>query len=292
MSWQTFDPADQILHINLKGRDPDEGTTEVPYIKGSLFLRQIEQVFGRATFDGFLKKYFDHFSFQSITTATMLDYLNRELFSKHPDLAKQIPVNQWVFDPGLPASAPKAVSERLEKVGETAKRWVTGQTKVSQIQTKHWSTQEWLEFLQVLPSPLKAHQMAELDRTFHLTQTGNSEMLDQWLKMAIAARYEPAYPRLRVFLMDVGRQKFIKPLYAELMKTPHGRTLAERSTRGRVPVIIRSHRPQWTRSYKLTSNRQLIFRDRSCRRTWHQYRRNRSSSPHHEECRREDRRIS
>ena len=46
---RTFDTGDQILHINLNGRDPDEGTTEVPYIKGSLFLRQLEIVFGRAS---------------------------------------------------------------------------------------------------------------------------------------------------------------------------------------------------------------------------------------------------
>ena len=36
-----FTAPNQILHINLEGRDPDEGTTHVPYVKGSLLLRQI-----------------------------------------------------------------------------------------------------------------------------------------------------------------------------------------------------------------------------------------------------------
>ncbi len=61
-------PADQILHIDLKGRDPDDGATDIPYEKGSLFLRQVEQAFGRERFDAWLKEYFDHFAFQSITT--------------------------------------------------------------------------------------------------------------------------------------------------------------------------------------------------------------------------------
>ena len=34
-----FPAPDQILHIDLTGRDPDEGCTHIPYIKGALFLR-------------------------------------------------------------------------------------------------------------------------------------------------------------------------------------------------------------------------------------------------------------
>ena len=86
-----LDKPDQILHIDLKGRDPDEGTTDVPYIKGALLVRQIEQTFGRERFDDYLKRYFDRFAFQSITTATMLDYMQHELFDKQPELAAKSP---------------------------------------------------------------------------------------------------------------------------------------------------------------------------------------------------------
>src|SRR6185369_15741438 len=41
-----FDPKDQVLHVDLKGRDPDDGSTELPYEKGALFLRQIEEAIG------------------------------------------------------------------------------------------------------------------------------------------------------------------------------------------------------------------------------------------------------
>ena len=67
-----FPPPDQILHIDLTGRDPDEGCTHIPYIKGALFLRLMEQTFGRSAFDDFLRRYFDHFAFQSVTTAEAL----------------------------------------------------------------------------------------------------------------------------------------------------------------------------------------------------------------------------
>jgi hypothetical protein len=46
--------------------------------------------------------------------------------------------------------------------------------------------------------------------------------------MAVAAGYEPAYARLEEFLTSVGRRKFLKPLYTELLKTPEGRERALR----------------------------------------------------------------
>ena len=59
--------ADRVLHIDLTGRDPDEGCTLVPYEKGALLLRTIEQAVGRERFDRLPAVYFDHFAFQSIT---------------------------------------------------------------------------------------------------------------------------------------------------------------------------------------------------------------------------------
>lgn len=220
-----FPPADQILHIDLQGRDPEDGLTGVPYNKGAALLRYMEEVFGRERFDAYLRQYFDHFAFQSITTETMLDYMKRELLDKQPQLAAKIPLQEWIYQPGLPSAAARPVTERLTKVAEQAKAFAAGSVKASAIATQAWSTQEWLEFLRSLP-PLTSAQLGELDRAFHLTQTGNSEILDQWLEMAIEADYAPAYPRLESFLLEVGRQKFIRPLYTALMKTPEGQKRA------------------------------------------------------------------
>src|SRR5690606_2200678 len=58
---------DQILAIDLRGRDPDDVFSDIPYEKGALFLREVEQKIGRANMDAFLLEYFQHFKFQSIT---------------------------------------------------------------------------------------------------------------------------------------------------------------------------------------------------------------------------------
>ncbi|HYO63141.1 MAG TPA: M1 family metallopeptidase [Pyrinomonadaceae bacterium] len=237
----TFEDRDEILHVNLEGRDPDEGATQVPYEKGALFLRHLEETFGRARFDRFVRAYFDHFAFRSITTEDFVSHLRANLLDKHPQLAARVPVEEWIERPGLPASAPRPSSGAFARVEQAAKRWLGG-APVSSIQTARWSSQEWQHFLKALPQDLGAERMAELDRAFRLTRTGNSEVAFEWLMAAIRNRYAPADARLEEFLLTVGRRKFIRPLYAELAKTPEGRTRAlaiyRRARPGYHPIAV------------------------------------------------------
>ena len=70
--------------------------------------------------------------------------------------------------------------------------------------------------------------MAELDAAYHFTGTGNDEILDSWLLLALRHGYAPANPVLERFLIAVGRRKYVQPLYAELAKTPAGAETALR----------------------------------------------------------------
>jgi len=218
--------ADEILHVNLDGRDPDDGFTDVPYEKGALFLRHLEETFGRETFDAFLRKYFDHFAFQSITTAEFVQNLKTNLLDKHPKLATRIPLDEWIYQPGLPGSAPVPVSEAFPEVEKQARRWLGGEIAATALPALGWSTQEWLHFLKSLPVQMDRARLSELDRAFSLTAAGNSEVAHQWLLIAIRNKYEPAYPRLEQYLVEIGRRKLIKPLYEELVKTPEGKERA------------------------------------------------------------------
>ncbi|MBD0371784.1 MAG: M1 family metallopeptidase [Pyrinomonadaceae bacterium] len=237
-----LEERDRVLHIDLKGRDPDAGSTGVPYEKGALFLRSLEETFGRARFDQFLKSYFAHFAFQSIRTEDFVSYLKANLLDKYPAQAARVPVEEWIYKPGLPESAPRPASDAFARVEAEAKRWLKGEIAPAKIQTAAWSTQEWLHFLKSLPEDLGSARMSELDRAFRLTSSGNSEIAFQWLLMAIRNRYEAAYPKLEEFLTTIGRRKFIRPLYEELMKTPEGRERARsiyrRARAGYHPIAV------------------------------------------------------
>ena len=196
--------SDRVLHIDLTGRDPDDGCTLVPYEKGALLLRTIERAVGRDRFDAFLRAYFAHFAFQSITTADFLEYIRREL-------PNTVPLDEWIFATGIPAGAAEPHSDVFTRIESG---WPADTTA--------WSTHEWLHFLRTQDPP----DMPRLDRQFHLTDSTNSEILHQWLLMAVKANYQPALPKIEPFLCSVGRRKFLKPIYTELMKTPEGRARA------------------------------------------------------------------
>ena len=231
---ETLEPRDEILYIDLKGRDPDDGMTQVPYVKGMLFLRLLEETFGRQRFDTFLRGYFNQFAFRSITTADFVDYLHEHLLDSNPNLGRRIDLHKWLSEPGLPESAPRPQSEAFEIVSRKASQWLAGKLPTAEIPVKNWTTQETMHFLRAV-NKAGSGRMSELDGTFHFTQSGNSEILFEWLMMSIQNGYQPALPRLEQFLKEVGRRKYIRPLYVELAKTPAGKDRAR--------AIYKSARP-------------------------------------------------
>ncbi len=220
-------PSDQILHIQLSGRDPDDGMTQVAYEKGALFLTELERAFGRTRFDSFLHDYFDRHSFQSITTEVFVNDLKTQLFPLDPSAASKIDLDAWIESPGLNVKFVEPRSPELEAVDRLALDWPKGKVLVSALPGAKWSTQEWLRFLRGLPENLSVSKMAELDALFNLTGRGNAEIAAQWLEMSILNNYHAADVRLEEFLTSIGRRKFLMPLYRALLKTPEGTVRAK-----------------------------------------------------------------
>jgi leukotriene-A4 hydrolase len=214
-------PWQQVLHIDLAGKHPDDGFSGVPYQKGALFLRRLEALFGRERFDRFLRGYFAAHAFRSITTADFVAWLRQELFASDPGRAAGVDLERWLERPGLPPDAPSEPSPGLARVDRERDRWLAG-TAPRVLETRGWVTQQWQHFITTLPAGVPAARLAELDQTFGFTASGNSEILCDWLVQSIKRNYHPADERLGEFLMNVGRRKFLKPLYTELARTPAG----------------------------------------------------------------------
>ena len=216
---------DTVLHIDLTGRDPDDGATRIPYEKGAALMTLLERTFGRARFDAFLRRYFARHAFESIVTATFLDDVRSELFEGRSTAGVRL--DEWVFSPGLPDNAVEPRSDRLERVAALARAFAGGEP-AALLATATWTTQEWQHFLGSLPERLSEGQLLDLDEAFGLTARGNSEVLFAWLRIAIRHRYEPAMAALERFLTLQGRRKFLRPLYEDLMATDWGAAEARR----------------------------------------------------------------
>lgn len=220
------DSEDSHLKLNLKDRDPDDGMTKVAYEKGYSLLRLIEETIGRERLDAFLKQYFKSHAFQTITTEQFLEYYDRELIKGDTALADKIRIKDWIYHPGIPSNVPVIISERFKEVEAEAAKFMAG-TSAKNLNTKDYQTNEWMHFLSKLPESMDLAKMNDLDATFHFTQSGNSEILFLWLERVIYSHYTAGYQALENFLTEVGRRKFVKPLYAALLKTPDGLTMAK-----------------------------------------------------------------
>jgi leukotriene-A4 hydrolase len=220
-------PADQILAIDLRDRDPDDVFSEIPYEKGRLFLNYLDAKFGREHFDAFLRGYFDHFAFKSITTEQFLAYLQENLLDRFPGIVTRAQVNAWVLSPGLPADAVLPVTAMFEPVDEARAAWLAGKLAPKKM-GMDWIAQQWLYFLNNMPATLPAAQLADLDQAFGFSKSPNAEIAHSWFKLVIANDYQPSFARLEEYLKTVGRRKLIAPLYEALMKTPSGAVVAKR----------------------------------------------------------------
>jgi leukotriene A-4 hydrolase/aminopeptidase len=213
-----LDERDTILNLPLDGRDPDDAFSGVPYVKGQLFLIYLEQKFGREKFDAFIRKYFNHFAFQSITTATFVDYLQRELINRYPGIVSMEKVNEWVYQPGLPKDAPNPQSDAFDKVSDVLAKWLKGDVKLESIDVSGWSVHEWLHFINQLPRNLSQEKMKQLDQQFKLTNSRNAEIAFAWFILAIENQYPVINENLERYLKSIGRRKFIVPLYKKLLE--------------------------------------------------------------------------
>jgi aminopeptidase N len=226
--YKTLDPKLQALALKPEALpDPDGSSSATVYTKGAWFLQFLEQRFGRETFDAFLKGYFDHFAFQSIPTTTFVDYAKANLLAKNPGKVSEAEFMAWIYEPGVPDSAPKTVSPRFDAIDAARKAWLDAGTLPDKAATAKWTTQEWVHFIEGLPETLQVEQLAALDAAYHFTGTPNGEIAQRWYPLAVRSGYTQANEAISEFLARVGRRKLIMPTYEALVKTPEGLKLAE-----------------------------------------------------------------
>ncbi|MCP3140655.1 M1 family metallopeptidase [Pyxidicoccus xibeiensis] len=204
------------LRTHLAGVDPDEAFSQIPYEKGYLLLRAMEDAAGRPAFDEFLRRYLATYRFKALTTEEFVAFTEREL----PGVLAKVDADAYLNRPGVPPGAPSPRSARLEALVRVRGTVPSAET------VKDWTPTEWQLYLEWLPSDTPRDVFRQLDERFSLTRSRNSEVLVSWLVAALRAGWEPALGRAEAFLGEVGRMKYLKPLYGVLSSSREYRGLA------------------------------------------------------------------
>ena len=229
-------PEDTKLKLKLAGRNPDDGMTDIAYVKGAFFLKTIENTVGREKMDVFLKAYFKKYAFQTITTEKFVSYLNTQLLQPNKFTFNS---NEWIYKEGIPENCIKIVSPRFEAVQQLADRFAAGEDifkkeikwlkikgrkrkkkQIIQLTRDKYVAQEWQAFVRRLPATIDPELMRKLDAKLHFKTWGNAEVRSEWFTLGIRSGYLEIRPNMERFLLKVGRRKYLSPIYSELAKTP------------------------------------------------------------------------
>ncbi len=229
------------LRTHLTGIDPDEAFSLVPYEKGYLFLRSLEEAVGRHAFSAFLKKYIDTFRWTTLSSELFRDFVLKEL----PAAAERVNLAGWLDGSGIPEGAPLPSSARLDAIAQL------GETVPEPTLATGWTPAEWKLYLESitpppgevsalhafernpgggdpLPRPAPLQRCEALEARYKLTTSANYEVLTSWLVAAVRAGFQPAISRTQAVLGEVGRMKYLRPLYLALASRPETRALARR----------------------------------------------------------------
>ena len=200
-----LNPNDTHLRLHLKDRNPDDGMTAIAYDKGYMFLRMLEET---------VEKH----AFQVMDTDNFIDYMNANLLTTD-ELKLSTKTEEWIDGEGLPSNCPEVKSDRIENVDIAVDGWSTGSISTANLDWENWLYQEQYRFLTNIDKNVSLLKLTELNEAYNISSTGNNEVLFAWLEQAIRKGHTDSYPRLETFLVEVGRRKFLTPLYRALKET-------------------------------------------------------------------------
>lgn len=222
----SLEPGQGMLAADVRGKDPDESVGPIAYDRGSLFLYNLEQAFGRERFDLFLKSWFEEHAFSSQNTEAFVAFLDERLLSKYPGIFSLDLAKAWIYEPALPESAVLPQSQVFAELDRQRAAWLAGELSAEDLHAQDWNVLYWQYFIDPLPADVGAQRLAELDAVYALTASHNRILLRSWLPVAIRADYAPAYPVVEQHLKTVGRMYLLTPVYQALMETESGSAFA------------------------------------------------------------------
>ena len=198
---------------------PFDTASEAIYDKGTVFLRTVERIVGREEFDAFMRGWFDRHAFQPATSAMFLAELREHLVDGDAELEEALMLDEWVYGTGLPENAAAPDPRAFAEVDAAVAAYADDRTLPAAANWTGWTAAEQRRFLEELPEEQTGEELASLNRTLGLARSGNNEVLFLWLEAALRNEYDPALPQAEQFLAEVGRNKFVAPLFQALWDT-------------------------------------------------------------------------
>ncbi|TPX33921.1 leukotriene-A4 hydrolase [Synchytrium microbalum] len=221
-------PELSALLPNLTGGvDPDDAFSSVPYEKGFNFLFYLESLLGKDSMEEYMRAHVKKFSHKSIDTNDFKTFLYEFLADKKTIL-DSVDWNAWLNGTGMPPvknhfdESLAVACDALVKKVEAAR--TDSSVKFEKSEFDAFSPSQKMVFLEkLLTKPPYSHAiLATLDAAFQMMNYQSAEIKFRWCWLCLQASYKPIYTVTATFLGQVGRMKYVRPLYRALSKAEDG----------------------------------------------------------------------
>ncbi|KAJ5150993.1 Leucine aminopeptidase 2 [Penicillium canariense] len=213
------------LITDLKGKDPDDAFSSVPYEKGFNFLFHLENLVGKPKFDKFIPHYFTTFKCKSLDSyefkATILDFFQSD--AEASKLLNELDWDKWFYAPGLPPK-PDFDTSMVDVVYALAKKWESlpdSSFKPQASDLEGLAANQILVFLEQIllwEKPLSPELSKLMGEVYGLSQSANIEVANLYLQVGMKAGDESVIEPTTELLGRIGRMKFVRPLFRNLQK--------------------------------------------------------------------------
>ncbi|XP_071157217.1 leukotriene A-4 hydrolase-like isoform X1 [Mytilus edulis] len=208
---------------DLRGVDPDDAFSIVPYEKGFTLLYHLETILGGPDeFEPFLKAYIEKFKYKSIDSTQWKDFLF-SFFQSKVDVLNKVDWDTWFSAVGMPPIKPEYDESLAVPCQELCDKWsARSDSDLSQFSandiTKLTSNQIRIFLYKVLllESPLSLIKVKKMEELYKFNDRKNSEIRLKWLLLCLKAHWEDSIQYALTFVNEQGRMKFVRPIYRAL----------------------------------------------------------------------------
>ncbi|KAF9632206.1 putative leukotriene a4 hydrolase protein [Lasiodiplodia theobromae] len=215
------------LITDLKGKDPDDAFSSIPYEKGSTFLYYLEKLLGKEKWDKFIPHYFKKYKYKSLDSydfkATLIDF-----FASDKDASAKLESldwDTWFYAPGYPPK-PDFDDSLVKVCYELAERWEGANNsddisgfKPTSDDIAGWTGNQAVVFLEKIQSwdkPLKSDLVELMWQNYRFKESANVEIVSRFLVLGLKSKTISTYQPTAELLGRVGRMKFVRPLFRAL----------------------------------------------------------------------------
>ncbi|KAI9002648.1 peptidase family M1-domain-containing protein [Gaertneriomyces semiglobifer] len=231
-------PEFTCLCPRLRNEDPDDAFSSVPYEKGFNLLFYLERILGGPeVFEPYLKAHVKKFAHKSITTddfmKLLFEFYQENFGEEKVQILKSVDWDAWLHQPGMPPvenEFDKSLAQACEELAVQWSQYGKG-GEFDQSPFEGFNSGQRVMFLEkCLAKPVFSHSaLKAMDASYALSQTGNAEIQFRWQMLCLQADYDAIFAGVTKFLSEVGRMKFVRPLYRALNKCKDGKELAKKT---------------------------------------------------------------